>query len=81
MGGTPYKSAIGWVGTPYKSAIGWVLFQMFLHLTMKEHPCRVYSDSMPLKQIIEQWRATEPPSASRSCPTAHDTLNGTMSMV
>ena len=46
MGGAPYKSA--------KEGGGGVLFQVFSHLTMKEHPCHIYSDSMPLKQIIEQ---------------------------
>ena len=45
MGGALYKSAK--VG-------GQVLFQVFLYLTTKECPCHVYSDLMPLKQIIGQ---------------------------
>ena len=33
----------------------WALFQVFPHiLTTKERPCHVYSNSMPLKQIIIQ---------------------------
>ena len=45
MGGAPYKS---------DDKGGWVLFQVFPHLTMKECPCHVYSDSMPPKQITIQ---------------------------
>ena len=33
---------------------GWALFRVFPHLTTKERPCLVYSNSMPLKQIIGQ---------------------------
>ena len=31
---------------------GWVLFEVFPHLTTKEHPCYVYSDLMPQKHIV-----------------------------
>ena len=31
---------------------GWVLFQVLPHLIMKDHPCHVYSESMPWKQIV-----------------------------
>ena len=35
------------------------------HLTTKERPCPVYSNSMPLKQITEQLCTTEPPATSK----------------
>ena len=39
------------------------------HLTTKVCPCHVYSDSMPLKQIVGQTvRTAEPPAASKSSP-------------
>ena len=44
MGGPLYKPAKG----------GWVLFQVVLHLTTKEHPCLVYSNSMTSNSIIGQ---------------------------
>ena len=44
MGGASYKSSKEW---------GWALFQLFPHLTMKEHPCHVYNDLKPSNQIIE----------------------------
>ena len=62
---------------------GWVLFSVFPHLTMKECPCHVYSDSMPLQQIIEQTIAYNWVTQwlrSRVL-TAHNTVNGTMSPV
>ena len=43
MGGAPYKSAKRGGALSSGSA-----------LTTKEHPCHVYSDSMPSKQIIGQ---------------------------
>ena len=46
MGRAPYKSA--------KEGDG-CSFECFNpHLTMKERPCHVYGDSIPLKQIIGQ---------------------------
>ena len=33
-------------------------FWVFLHLTMKEHPCHVYSNLMPSKQIIVMYNRT-----------------------
>ena len=62
----PSKSAEEW----------WALFSLFLHLTTKEHPCQVYSDSMPLKQIIGQTIMYN----GSQVLTAHNTLNGTMSL-
>ena len=47
------KSAHGWSTLQVCQRRGWVLFQLFPHLTTKEHPCHVYSDSKPSKQIIE----------------------------
>ena len=53
---------------------------MFPHLTTKEHPCHIYSDSMPSKQIIIQTimyhRAT---SSFKVKAWRHNTLNNTMS--
>ena len=46
------KSAHGWSTLQVHHRREWVLFQMFLRLTTKEHPCDVYSDSMLLKQIL-----------------------------
>ena len=51
-----------------------------LSVTTKEHPCHVYSDSMPSQQIIGQiieQCTVESPVASMSSPTAQNTLNGT----
>ena len=42
MGGAPYKSA----------KEGGALFRLFPHLTMKERPHHVYSDTKPSKKII-----------------------------
>ena len=78
MGGAPYKSA--------KEGCG-LLFQMFPHLTTKEHPCHVYSNAMLSKQIIGQAinvQRTSLPAASRSIPgsTQHSEQHHvTMSMV
>ena len=41
---------------------GWVLFHVFLNLTTKEWPHHVYSNLMPLKQIL--WQTTELESSS-----------------
>ena len=51
-------------GAPNK--LRWVLFQVLPHLTMKEYPCHVFSDSMSSKQINGQ--TTELPVASKSSP-------------
>ena len=45
---------------------GWAFFWVFLHLTMKEHPCHVYSNLMPSKQIFVTFNGTT--SRSKSSP-------------
>ena len=45
------KSAHGWSTLQVCQRGGWALFSVFWHLTTKECPCHVSSDSMPLKQI------------------------------
>ena len=49
----PVKLAYTVVLQHYQSE-GWVLFQVLLHLTTKEHPSYVFSDSIPSKQIVVQ---------------------------
>ena len=49
--------------SPSQKGVG--ALSVLLHLTMKERPCHVYSDSMPLKKIIGQT-ITEPPVAQHS---------------
>ena len=48
------KSASKWVEhlTSLQKRGGWALFRLLPHLTMKEHPRHVYSDSKPLKPKI-----------------------------
>ena len=60
MGGAPYKSA---------KEGGGALFRLFPHLTTKERPRHLYSDSKPSKQIIgHKKRTTESPAALKSSP-------------
>ena len=48
---------------------GWALFRLFLHLTTKERPRHVYSDSKLSKQIMGQKITyKESPVASKSSP-------------
>ena len=47
-----WKRAHGWGTLQVCQRGGWALFRLFLHLTTKEHPRHVYSDSKPSKQII-----------------------------
>ena len=46
------KRAHGWSTLQVCQRGGWALFRLFPHLTMKECPRHVYSDSKPTKKII-----------------------------
>ena len=46
------KRAHGWGTLQVCQRGGWALFWLFLHLTTKQRPRHVYSDSKPSKQII-----------------------------
>ena len=66
-----------------KRTDGWPTLQVcqrgewvFPHLTMKDRPCHVYRDSMPLKQIIVMCNRT---TSGFEVLMAHNTLNGNMS--
>ena len=48
------KSAHEWSTLQVCQRGWWVLFRVFPHLTLKERSCHIYSDLMPLKQIIGQ---------------------------
>ena len=62
--------------SPSKRGVGPLL--NVAHLTMKEHPCYINSNSMLSKQIIWQTkRTTEPPAASSQGLMAHHTLSST----
>ena len=48
---------------------GWALFRLFLHLTTKEPPRHVYSNSKPSKQILgHKIMYNGSPVASKSSP-------------
>ena len=58
-----------------------MLFRVFPHLTTKECPCHVYSNSMPLKQTIGQTVMCDGTTSSFEVESWwHNTLNSTMSL-
>ena len=62
------KSTHGWTTLQVCRSGGWALFWVFLHLTMKERPCDVYSDLRSLKQIVGKLSTMKSSAASKSSP-------------
>ena len=76
-----WKSTHGWKHLTRLSKRGWLLFRVFPHLPMEEHPCHVYSNLMLLKQMFGQIMMYNGTTSSFEVKSWwHTTLwNGTMS--